>query len=50
MLQRPELRDRIVNVLGGIPVGNTPAEFSTYIAAEVEKWGKVAKAANITLN
>jgi tripartite-type tricarboxylate transporter receptor subunit TctC len=50
MLQQPELRDRIVNVLGGIPIGNTPAEFSKYIAVEVEKWGKVAKAANITLN
>ena len=35
MLQQPELRERIVNVLGGIPVGSTPAEFSQYIAAEV---------------
>ena len=50
MLQKPELRDRIINVLGGIPVGNTPAEFSKYVAAEVAKWGKVAKAANITIN
>jgi tripartite-type tricarboxylate transporter receptor subunit TctC len=50
MLQQPELRERIVNVLGGIPVGSTPAEFSRYVANEVEKWGKVAKAANITLN
>jgi len=50
MLQKPELRDRIVNVLGGIPVGSTPAEFSKYVAVEVEKWGKVAKAANITVN
>ena len=50
MLQQPELRDRIINVLGGIPVGNTPAEFSRYVAAEVEKWDKVAKAAKIILN
>lgn len=50
MLQNAELKERIVNVLGGIPIGNTPAEFSKYVAAEVEKWGKVAKAANITLN
>jgi len=50
MLQQPELRERIVNVLGGIPVGSTPSEFSKYIAAEVEKWDKVAKAAKITIN
>ena len=50
MLQKPEQRERIVNVLGGIPVGNTPAEFRSYVAAEVAKWDKVAKAANITIN
>jgi tripartite-type tricarboxylate transporter receptor subunit TctC len=50
MLSRPELRERIVNVLGGIPVGNTPAEFQKVVAAEVAKWSKVAKAANITVN
>ncbi|MCC6534962.1 MAG: tripartite tricarboxylate transporter substrate binding protein [Burkholderiales bacterium] len=50
MLQKPELRERIVNVLGGIPIGSTPAEFSKYVAEEVVKWEKVSKAANITLN
>ncbi len=50
MLQQPELRERIVNVLGGIPVGNTPTEFSQYIAAEVAKWEQVAKAAKVSLN
>ena len=50
MLQKPEQRERIVNVLGGIPVGNTPAEFRNYIATEVAKWDKVAKAASITIN
>jgi len=50
MLQNPELRERIVNVLGGIPVGSTPAEFSRYVAGEVAKWSKVAKAANISIN
>ena len=29
-------------------LGNTPAEFSKYIAAEVAKWTKVAKAAKLT--
>jgi len=50
MLQNPELRDRIVNTLGGIPVGSTPAEFTKYVANEVAKWSKVARAANVTVN
>ena len=50
MLQKPEQRSRIVDVLGGIPVGSTPEEFRKYVAAEVVKWDKVAKAAKITIN
>lgn len=50
MLQNAELRERIINVLGGIPVGSTPSEFGKYIAAEVAKWDKVAKAAKVTIN
>jgi tripartite-type tricarboxylate transporter receptor subunit TctC len=29
------------------PVGSTPAEFSTYLKAEMTKWAKVVKAAGI---
>jgi tripartite-type tricarboxylate transporter receptor subunit TctC len=50
MLQDPKLNERILTVLGGIPVGNRPEEFTQFVSAEVEKWGKVAKAARITLN
>ncbi|MBV8537818.1 MAG: tripartite tricarboxylate transporter substrate binding protein [Alphaproteobacteria bacterium] len=32
---------------GGAPVGGTPAEFGTFIAAEIAKWGNVIKTANI---
>ena len=32
---------------GGIASGNTPAEFAAFVNSEVEKWKKVAKAANI---
>jgi tripartite-type tricarboxylate transporter receptor subunit TctC len=32
---------------GGIASGNTPAEFAAFVKAEVAKWTKVAKAANI---
>jgi tripartite-type tricarboxylate transporter receptor subunit TctC len=33
--------------LGFDPVADTPAEFSTYIKAEVEKWGRVIREAKI---
>jgi len=31
-------------------VGDTPEQFSAYIRAEIEKWGKVAKAAKLVAN
>lgn len=33
--------------LGLVPTAMTPAEFSTFIASETEKWAKVIKFANI---
>jgi hypothetical protein len=33
--------------LGGTPMPMTPADFGRFIADEVEKWGKVIRAANI---
>jgi len=50
MLQNPELRDRIVNSLGGIPVGNTPEDFSRLLREDHAKWAKVAKAAKVALD
>jgi tripartite-type tricarboxylate transporter receptor subunit TctC len=32
---------------GGQPFANSPAEFSKFIAEEIDKWGKVIRAANI---
>jgi tripartite-type tricarboxylate transporter receptor subunit TctC len=32
---------------GAEPVGSTPAEFAALIRSELEKWAKVARAANI---
>ncbi len=32
---------------GGIASGNTPAEFAAFVRAEVAKWSKIAKAANV---
>ena len=47
---------RAVRVLVGLPAGNSPdivaritiAEFTAYIAAETEKWGKVVQFAHVT--
>lgn len=38
----PEVREKIRG-LGGIPVGNTPAEFDAYQRAELEKWSRIVK-------
>jgi tripartite-type tricarboxylate transporter receptor subunit TctC len=46
ILKAPEMRDRIL-AMGGIPVSNTPEEFTAFMKAEGEKWAQVAKAANV---
>ena len=42
----PAVRERIVS-LGGDPVGNTAEEFSAFMRAESDKWGRVVREANI---
>jgi tripartite-type tricarboxylate transporter receptor subunit TctC len=46
-LKNPEVRKRMTEV-GLEPVGNSPEEFDTFIRAEISKWAKVVKEANIT--
>jgi tripartite-type tricarboxylate transporter receptor subunit TctC len=46
LLQRPEIREQITRT-GADPVGNTPEEFAAYIKAEIAKWGRVIRSANI---
>ncbi|MBC7779289.1 MAG: tripartite tricarboxylate transporter substrate binding protein [Proteobacteria bacterium] len=48
-LRTPEVRDRIIE-MGGIVVGSTPEEFAAFFQAESDKWFKVARAANVTLD
>jgi tripartite-type tricarboxylate transporter receptor subunit TctC len=42
----PEVKERLAG-LGFDPVANRPEEFAAQIRAEIAKWGKVVKAANI---
>jgi len=46
-LHAPDMKEKIVG-MGGIALGTTPAEFTAFMKEEVAKWGKVAKAANVS--
>ena len=45
-LQSAEVRERLKGQ-GVDPVGNSPAQFATYIKQEIVKWAKVMHAADI---
>jgi tripartite-type tricarboxylate transporter receptor subunit TctC len=45
-LRLPEVKERLATD-GAEPVGSTPPEFAALIKAEIGKWAKVARAANI---
>ena len=46
ILKIPEVRERLL-ADGAEPVGNTPEQFGAFIKSEIEKWGKVIKAAGL---
>lgn len=46
LTRKSDSRAKLINA-GAEPVGSTAEEFSTFIAAEFDKWTKVIKAANI---
>ena len=48
IVKLPEVRKRFDSE-GGVPVGNSPQEFAVWLKAEIAKWARVVKAANITL-
>ena len=48
-LTSPELRERLSSQ-GAAPVGSTPEQFGRHIRAEIAKWAKVIKAANVKLD
>ena len=48
ILHAPELRDKLA-AEGAEAVGSKPEEFGAFIKAEIDKWGKVVKAARILM-
>jgi tripartite-type tricarboxylate transporter receptor subunit TctC len=48
-LNSPEIRDKLIKA-GNEPVGTTPAEFVAFVRAEVEKWARVIKQANLRID
>ena len=48
-LHAQTMKNRILE-LGGVAVGSTPDEFSNYYFAESDKWFRVAKVANVTVD
>jgi tripartite-type tricarboxylate transporter receptor subunit TctC len=49
ILKRVDVREKL-EALGGEIVGSTPSEFAAYLKAEIAKWDRVAKTANIRLD
>jgi tripartite-type tricarboxylate transporter receptor subunit TctC len=45
-LQQPDLRQRLASQ-GAEPLTSTPAEFSAYLRAEIDKWATVVKTAGM---
>ena len=48
-LAKQEVKDRL-GPLHAKPIGSSPAELAAYTSAEIVRWGKVAKAANIRVD
>jgi tripartite-type tricarboxylate transporter receptor subunit TctC len=46
VVQSPEIKARFIE-LGIIPVGSNPAETTTFLKDEIQKWGQVIKTANV---
>ena len=45
-LATAEVRERLL-ALAAIPIGESPEHFGQYLRADIDKWGRVIRAANI---
>jgi tripartite-type tricarboxylate transporter receptor subunit TctC len=48
ILAQPDVRERFVSQAAEV-VGSSPDEFRAYIRSEIDRWGVVAKKANVVL-
>ena len=48
IVAQPDVRDKLAT-LGFVPIANSPAEFGARIKVEMEKWGKVVRAAKLKI-
>jgi tripartite-type tricarboxylate transporter receptor subunit TctC len=48
VLASADIRDRLLE-LGATPAGGAPEECARFLDAEIEKWGKVVRAAHVTI-
>jgi tripartite-type tricarboxylate transporter receptor subunit TctC len=49
ILKMPDVSEKLSS-LGAEIVAGTPEEFAAYLQAEIAKWGKVARDANVKLD
>jgi tripartite-type tricarboxylate transporter receptor subunit TctC len=49
LLAQPDFAERIIGLGGQLAKPNTPAEFTAFIENEIERWGKIVRAANVRL-
>jgi tripartite-type tricarboxylate transporter receptor subunit TctC len=49
IVQSSEIQKRVSGE-GAVPVGNTPAQFAVFIAAEAKRWSEVVKKGNIRVD
>ena len=47
-LADPQVMAKFANV-GSVPRAMTPAEFGAFVVEDTKKWGKIIRAANITV-
>jgi tripartite-type tricarboxylate transporter receptor subunit TctC len=48
-MQSPEVKEKLASQ-GATLIGNSPEAFAAYIRSEIDKWGKVVKAAGISVD
>lgn len=50
VLNDPDMKQKIMTILGGDVIANSPAEFAALIKADLVKWGQVIRRANVKLD